>query len=92
MIEKYVKELDGFSAEEARTAMNYDRFKILYDFLENKEQIRLYVWIQFEAPFEMQFDFNLPPKFDPGKRFKLDSNSSAASHRQQLQLLLLHQS
>ena len=37
MIEKYIKELDGFDANAPRTAMNYERIKILYDFLENKE-------------------------------------------------------
>lgn len=66
MITKYINELTNFDPVAPRTVMNEERVKLLYEFLENKDQKKLFVWVGFEAPFELQFSYDLPPKYEGG--------------------------
>lgn len=68
MVEKFISELNGYANDDPRTAMTEERFRALFDFLESKEHFKLFVYIDWSDGKDLIFDYDQPPRFDPGKR------------------------
>lgn len=65
MVEQQINDLPNFDPTEPRTMMTPVRYELLYKFLENPEYSKLFVWVDTEAPYELVFSYDQPPKYEP---------------------------
>ena len=55
-------ELDNFDSNQDRTRLTPDRLKIFYDFLENGDYQKLFVWCCFQT-MELMWSYDGPPNY-----------------------------